>query len=335
VTPENDPPVAYRQVFEIIEGSTLSGNLLGHDLDGDALTYRLSGDYTGSGTLTVNPDGSFTLTGAEAGTYAFSFIVSDGNLDSPPASVTIHVYGTGGGPGEWPVSGYGDRTILEDSSTEYIITVTGLTNPSLTATSSNTALLDNTSDGIQVENRGDGKFSLKLKPTLHQTGKTVITLEVKEGDTLHFVRTFVLTVTRDQHQPEAHGKTLEIDAGTYLYDFVTASDPNGDMLSFSVQKGGGPAHGTLEVFEEDGTFKYVPHPGFDGRDTFTFTVSDGECSETGRVEITVRAVARPPVAQSGSFSTNEDMPYSGTLTADKTEGGTLTYMLSPMGLWEP
>jgi hypothetical protein len=68
--------------------------VLGNDSDpnGDALTAELVSG-TAHGSLTLNPDGSFSYTPDPDfnGSDSFTYRVSDGNLDSDPATVTIEV----------------------------------------------------------------------------------------------------------------------------------------------------------------------------------------------------------------------------------------------------
>jgi hypothetical protein len=77
------------------------------DPDGDALTAVLD---TGpaNGTVTVNADGSFTYTPATdfSGTDSFTYVASDGSLESDPATVTVTVTPDGPPPGG-PLIGLG------------------------------------------------------------------------------------------------------------------------------------------------------------------------------------------------------------------------------------
>jgi hypothetical protein len=53
-----------------------------------------------------------------------------------------------------------------------------------------------------------------------------------------------------------------------------ASDPDGDLpLAALVLAGNGPTQGTLNL-QADGSFTYIPIPGFNGIDGFNFTVRD-------------------------------------------------------------
>ena len=78
----------------------------------------------------------------------------------------------------------------------------------------------------------------------------------------------------------------------------------------------------------DGTFTYTPAAGFDGSDSFRYTVSDGKGGEAqGTVNITVKAVNRDPVAVDDSVTTDEDTAVTtGNVLANDTDpdGDTLS-----------
>jgi hypothetical protein len=75
-----------------------------------------------------------------------------------------------------------------------------------------------------------------------------------------------------------------IAQNTTLSGILRAVDPDGNPLTFALASQAG--HGTV-VVNANGTFSYVPAAGFIGADAFTFTVSDGFVSVTGRIDITV------------------------------------------------
>ncbi|HEY5756554.1 MAG TPA: Ig-like domain-containing protein, partial [Steroidobacter sp.] len=81
---------------------------------------------------------------------------------------------------------------------------------------------------------------------------------------------------------------------TDLQGQVSASDPTGDALTFSVAAN--PASGTLVSFNPTGAFVYRPSAGFLGDDSFRVQVSDsGGNSVPGVVNINVHP-NRPPTA---------------------------------------
>ena len=97
LSPSNAPPVADDDSYAVDEDNTLTvaapGVLLGDDdPDGDPLTAALAADPS-HGTLTLNPNGSFTYTPDANffGTDSFVYQVSDGQGGTDTATVTITV----------------------------------------------------------------------------------------------------------------------------------------------------------------------------------------------------------------------------------------------------
>jgi Bacterial Ig domain len=83
-----------------------------------------------------------------------------------------------------------------------------------------------------------------------------------------------------------HDTLLAVAAPGVLSD---DSDPDGDPLTAHLHDGA--AHGTLTL-AADGSFRYVPKPGFVGTDQFTYHVSDATLdSPPATVTIHVAAVA--------------------------------------------
>ena len=75
---------------------------------------------------------------------------------------------------------------------------------------------------------------------------------------------------------------------------LQGSDPDGDTLRFIITDA--PTGGAVSSFNETtGTLTYTPEPGFTGKDTFSFAVSDGDLISTkATVLITVKAVPEEP-----------------------------------------
>jgi len=128
------------------------------------------------------------------------------------------------------------------------------------------------------------------------------------------------TVITDEDTPVTTGNVLAND-----------TDPDGDILSVSGADSRSAQGGTV-VNNGDGTFTYTPPAGFDGSDSFVYTVSDGNGGEDqGTVRITVNAVNPPPVAVDDAVTTDEDTPVTtGNVLANDTDpdGDTLS-MVTP------
>src|SRR4030095_4106866 len=68
-------------------------------------------------------------------------------------------------------------------------------------------------------------------------------------------------------------------------------------------------HGTVTV-NANGTLNYTPTANYNGPDTLTYTVTDGNLTDTGAVAVTVTAVNDAPVAVDDTATTAEDTPLN-------------------------
>ena len=106
--------------------------------------------------------------------------------------------------------------------------------------------------------------------------------------------------------PEANPDTAETDEDTPLNDIdVLSNDEDADGDSLSVSDVTQPSNGSAEVV--DGKVNYTPNPNFNGPDSFSYTLSDGNGgTDTADVSITVNAVNDAPVVEDDSYTTDED-----------------------------
>jgi hypothetical protein len=136
-------------------------------------------------------------------------------------------------------------------------------------------------------------------------GSDTFTYTVSDGD-LADTATVAVTVTSINDPPIAVDDAATTAEGTAVTVAVLGndSDPDGDTLA--VVAVGRPASGSATT---DGTaVTYTPAPDFDGSDTFTYTVSDGDLADTATVAVTVTPINNPPIAVDDVATTAEDTP---------------------------
>ena len=106
--------------------------------------------------------------------------------------------------------------------------------------------------------------------------------------------------------PQLGANSFVTETDVAVMDRLSASDQNGDSLQFSVTAP--PQNGSLAL-DSDGRFTYTPAPEFTGSDSFTVSVSDGELTASGQVNIDVAvAVVSFLTYSRTAFSQDEQAP---------------------------
>ena len=330
----NDAPVAANDEYAVNEDEELTiaaPGILGNDsdIDGDALSaVMVSGPA--SGTVTVNPDGSFTYTpNADFnGVDGFSYQVSDGTESSDVATVTINVCPQNDDPTA------AEDSYSTDEDTALVIAAPGvLSNDTDPDGDPLTAILGTGPANGTVTLNADGSF--EYTPNADFSGSDSFTYTASDGSGASAETTVNITVSAVNDDPTAEGDSFSTDEDTALVIAAPGvlgndADPDGDPLTAIL--GTGPANGTVTL-NADGSFEYAPNADFNGADSFTYKVSDGTSeSEEVTVSITVNPISDAPTGLEDAFSTDEDMALTiaapGVLANDSdADGDPLTAVL--------
>src|SRR6056297_2549344 len=106
---------------------------------------------------------------------------------------------------------------------------------------------------------------------------------------------------------------FDIPEDTRLDGILTAIDPDGDPVTFTLQSG---TQNGVVVLLETGDFTFTPTEDYFGADAFTFNTTDGQGgTATAVVTIDVTPVDDPPFAPDASNAGAEDTTIEGILTA--------------------
>jgi len=105
----------------------------------------------------------------------------------------------------------------------------------------------------------------------------------------------------DDHYSVVEDTTLDVSAPGVLANDV---DADGDAIHADLIAG--PAHGTIGEFLQDGSFQYIPNPGYNGLDSFAYAVSDGDLFMSPvNILITVVSDNLAPTAADDSYLADE------------------------------
>ncbi|MDD1827853.1 Ig-like domain-containing protein, partial [Photobacterium sp. ZSDE20] len=131
------------------------------------------------------------------------------------------------------------------------------------------------------------------------------------------------TFVDNNNSPVGDTVSFTTNEDTPINGTLSASDEDGDSLSFT--KATDPSNGSV-VVDESGNWTYTPNENYNGDDSFTVVVSDGQGgTDTITVNIGVAPVNDAPVGNDVSVTTDEDTPVSGTLNATDADGDSLTF----------
>lgn len=314
ITPVNDAPIANTQNLSTPEGVATAITLTATDPDGDNVTYSIVG-LPANGNLTgTPPDLTYTPAPGFTGVDNFSFKVNDGTLDSGPATVSIIVSAVN----ETPVAN--NQAVVTDEDV-----VTAIT---LTAADADLDALT----FIVVTNPVHGSLTgagpnFTYVPALNYNGPDVMTFKVNDGTTDSNIATISITVAPVNDLPAVQSQSLSTPEDVSLPVMLTGSDPDGDVLTWSIVSQ--PVHGTLTGSGPNVT--YQPATNYNGSDNFTFMVNDGtDDSNIGTVVVNITPVADSPIAfdQGGAATTTpENVPIALTIVGVDPDGDNLTYIV--------
>jgi len=312
VTPANDPPVAPDDAKTTPEDTPVSGQITGSDVDGDPLTYGKGSDPS-HGSVVVNADGSYTYTPAPNynGDDSFTVTVDDGQGGTTTSTVNITVTPAN----DPPVAPDDAKTTPEDTPVSGQITGSDVDGDPLTYGKGS-----DPSHGSVVVN-ADGSYTYTPAPNYNGDDSFTVTVDDGQGGTT--TSTVNITVTPVNDPPVAPDDAKTTPEDTPVSGQITGSDVDGDPLTYG--KGSDPSHGSV-VVNADGSYTYTPAPNYNGDDSFTVTVDDGQGgTTTSTVNITVTPANDPPVAPDDAKTTPEDTPISGQITGSDVDGDPLTY----------
>ncbi len=114
----------------------------------------------------------------------------------------------------------------------------------------------------------------------------------------------------ENQAPVANDDAFSVDEDTALNEpapGVLANDSDPEMDPIIAVLDAGPANAQSFTLNADGSFDYTPNADFNGADSFTYFVNDGQAnSAPATVTITVNPINDPPVAADDAATTNED-----------------------------
>ncbi|MDQ4132190.1 MAG: Ig-like domain-containing protein, partial [Actinomycetota bacterium] len=288
------------------------------DADGDTLTAGSASDPPG-GSVTLNPDGSFTYVADPlfSGRDSFTYTAREPSGGSDSATVTITV----GAVNDAPVAADDAYTTAEDSPLTMAAPGVMANDADPNGDPVSAASPTTPANGTVVLNT-NGSFTYTPDADFAGTDSFTYTVSDDRGGT--DTATVTITVAGVNDAPACSGTALATAEDTAESTASGCSDIDGDALTYSIVAQ--PAHGTASV-GADANLHYTPSANYNGPDSFTYKANDGtvDSAPAATVSVTVNAVNDAPTCAAASLTTNEDTAGTTNPACSDIDGDALSY----------
>ena len=278
VQSQNDLPVAVADAAETTEDVPVTIDVLANDsdIDGDVLFVESVADAS-LGTVILTDDGHvlYTPNPDASGADQLSYVLSDGFGGRAMTTIDVLIAPVNDAPNAV------DVLISTDKDQAVPIPVLG----SDVDPDGDPLVVVISMDPAQGTALVDGAGIITYSPSSGFEGFDTFIYQVTDPWGLSAEASVIVTVGDPNLQPAAVNDDVTAGMGTAIRIDVLAndSDPDGDELS--IYRVGKPRHGTAEIHK--GKIVYHPDDGFTGTDQFTYRISDGTSTDTGRITIVV------------------------------------------------
>ena len=325
----NQPPVATKDSYTVDQNSSNNSlNVLANDTDPDGDALAITGvTAPAHGTAVVlNNRVSYTPTAGYIGVDTFTYSISDGKGGTASAAVTMTVQSAA--VNRPPVAVNDAFTVAVSSSNNSFNVLANDTDPdgdTLSITGTTTPMHGT---ALVLNNR------VLYTPTPGYTGTDTFNYTITDGRGLTATAAVTITVgTGVANQPPVARNdvfTVNQDSKSNSFDVLANdTDPDGDPLTLMSVTA--PAHGTATV--TGNRVIYTPTTGYNGPDTFTYTISDGKGGTgTASVSVSVLTANNPPIARDDAFLITQVITNLNVLANDSDPDGdslTITAVTQP------
>lgn len=308
----NDLPTVQNLSIAGEEDQSLTFNLLGQDVDFDALSFAVA-TQPNNGTVTLlGEQATYQPTEDFNGTDSFTYIAQDQGGSSDSATVEISLSAVNDSPiaQDFRVTTKEEQPVSIDAKISDVdgddLTVSIVTQPKLGSVSLSNNQLRYIPDQDAF---GEDQFSYKV-------------IDSAGSESAPALVTIVVEPINDK--PVSQALNYQVNEDDSVLITPQASDVDNDSLAYLWLAQ--PKQGQLTKTGEG--WVYAPNPDFNGSDQFYYHANDGQgFSARALVRITVNAVDDAPSANDRHYSLIEDVPTVITLSATDVDRDQISYQV--------
>jgi VCBS repeat-containing protein len=300
INPTNDQPMAEDDSAATDEDEPVIIDVLSNDSDpdGDTLsvdwvTQPSNGTASKNGSdVTYMPDPDFN------GVDTFTYTASDGSGGAATATVTVSVATVND-----PPLAQDDSSSTEEDTPVTILVLSNDSDPD--GDDLSVGGVTQPANGTASNNGNNVTYI----PDTNFNGVDTFTYTASDGDGTSASAMVTVAVAMVNDPPVAQDDSTATNEDTPVTIRILANDTDPDGDNLVIESSTQPLHGATA---RSGTnIIYTPAPTFNGADTFTYTIADGNGGTAmATVRVAVMAVNDSPLAQDDSHSTGEDTPIT-------------------------
>ncbi len=304
ITPVNDTPIANNDSGIVNEGNSVLLNLRNNDSDAESATNTLIiTNLTPAmhGTVVNNNDGTVTYihNGSETSFDSFTYTVSDGELTSTPASVSVTITPVN----DTPIANNDSGIVNEGNS----VLLNLRNNDSDAESATNTLAITNLTPATHgsVVNNNDGTVTYTHNGS--ETSFDSFTYTVSDGALTSTPASVSITISPVNDAPVANSDSGSVNEGNSVVLNLRNNDSDAESANntLTITNLTSATNGTV-VNNNDGTVTYTHNGSETSFDSFTYTVSDGALTSTpASVSVTISPVNDAPIANNDSGFVNQ------------------------------
>jgi len=348
INPIPDMPIGRDIEIEVLRNTLFSGGLHGEDIDGDAVTFSI--DTNGSlGTATIvdaNTGEFIYMPNTDAlGNDTFSYLVNDGALNSVINTVTVHVvpeFGISAFTVITPTVNNQDGMVWIIAEAKVSIGNSQIDAAWVTLTGPSGQTIPMAAINLSLDNDTAITLAAQVDPTAVSLESGVWTFNNLRALRKSTVASILVaddigaTGFNDEVQvlskasPIANNDSITTPLGTVYFDTLSATDADGDRLTYRLIGNGSPG---LVTLLDASTGEYSFTPQVIGAGSFSFQVNDGlsDAVIRGIVSVTVTDPGDGiPVASDNTHLVDQNIAFLGHLIASDPNANPLIYSIVNM-----
>ena len=310
------PEFTSAATFSIDENTTAVGTAAATDVEGDDVTFTISGSelsITSAGVITFNSAPDY-----ETKTSHTATITASDGVNTTDQSITVNINNLNDNNPVFTTS----STLNGDENQTSISTVA--------ASDADGDSVSFTISGSDLAISSDGVLTFVTEPDYEQVTSFTATITATDG-TLSTDQSVTVNVNNLNDNAPVYTAATGVNASenqTSAFT-VTGTDADGDTLTYAIS--GGADKDSFTINSSSGVVTFNTAPDYETKTTYVIVIDilDGGYTTSQEVTINITDVNEAPlISSSASFNADENQTAIGTASASDPEGTEISYSVT-------